>query len=131
MQPDGNFVAGAVVVHALDQRLHEADHLLETDITTGLVLSGRLVAGPGAARPPKSANAGTIVKPGTLPTPAPSKAGPRSKPRRRCGCSSTRSRGWEAAGSRRRCRNERRAARSFCGGVTYGAGNEVLRDPGS
>ena len=27
-----------------------------------------------ANRPPKSANAGTIVKPGTLPTPAPSKA---------------------------------------------------------
>src|SRR5438094_10545694 len=43
MQPDGDFVMGALVVYALDERLHEADHLLETDITTRLVLSGRLV----------------------------------------------------------------------------------------
>jgi hypothetical protein len=43
MEPDGDFVAGAVVVHALDERLQEAGLVLGTGGASGLVFSGRLV----------------------------------------------------------------------------------------
>jgi hypothetical protein len=38
IEPDGDFVADAVVVHALDERLHEAGLLLRTRVAACFVL---------------------------------------------------------------------------------------------